>query len=506
MEILITIPPWLVEYWESMIDYGLIVNQFVVRQSLTVWDFLRDQRNAFFVVLSMVLFWPFYAYCIVAVTTASTWIFWLFASVLMGIVQMGYVSYQFVMIAIDIFVLTLLKTYQVIMRSRVAQFVFFFSEKIHKSRQKLSLRREWRKRCEAAKEYSDFLAIPILENSNYITTTTTTTTTNNDIRPRQSGKSVSTMGNQGMPKKRSFSFGNMEMFKEKLQQIDEDIDETQGSVPTKGLRRRWSLSQLKVLQDEKEQLTLDEDIHHDLGPSTAQLLLSTTARLREERENLKNGKESSLEFLLSGVVKRNHLTLEDAMVNNARSVAVSGQYEFSPTTRKAIEAYYDNVEKGLEVLTEDAPLTYDKTAATMIADLQDRMRFIRKMKQNMGRTALMLSGGGAQAMYHLGTIRALIQSKLYDDIKVISGTSGGSIAAACCAMYTTKEIEQDICVPTVSTDFRLTGEMKRRNIRWFPPMADMMSYWFKHRLLVDSEVCSPISMRRPPCQHCLFTP
>jgi predicted acylesterase/phospholipase RssA len=80
---------------------------------------------------------------------------------------------------------------------------------------------------------------------------------------------------------------------------------------------------------------------------------------------------------------------------------------------------------------------------------------------------------------------------LYDDIKVISGTSGGSIAAACCAMYTTKEIEQDICVPTVSTDFRLNGEMKRRNIRWFPPMADMMSYWFKHRLLVDSEVCVP---------------
>jgi hypothetical protein len=30
-------------------------------------------------------------------------------------------------------------------------------------------------------------------------------------------------------------------------------------------------------------------------------------------------------------------------------------------------------------------------------------------------------------MYHLGVVRALIESKLYDDIKVISGTSGGSI-------------------------------------------------------------------------------
>ena len=93
------------------------------------------------------------------------------------------------------------------------------------------------------------------------------------------------------------------------------------------------------------------------------------------------------------------------------------------------------------------------------------------MKQNTGRTALMLSGGGAQAMYHLGTIRALIQSKLYHDIKVISGTSGGSISAACCAMFTPEEIFNDICVRTVSTDYRLDGEMKRNNIRWFPPVV-----------------------------------
>ena len=47
------------------------------------------------------------------------------------------------------------------------------------------------------------------------------------------------------------------------------------------------------------------------------------------------------------------------------------------------------------------------------------------MKQNMGHTALMLSGGGAQAMYHLGTFKALIESGLYEHIHVVSGTSGG---------------------------------------------------------------------------------
>jgi TAG lipase / steryl ester hydrolase / phospholipase A2 / LPA acyltransferase len=89
-------------------------------------------------------------------------------------------------------------------------------------------------------------------------------------------------------------------------------------------------------------------------------------------------------------------------------------------------------------------------------------------------------------MYHLGVIRALIESKLYDDIKVISGTSGGSITAGMCAIKTAEELHADVCVPTVSTDFMLNGEMKKKNIRWFPPMVDMATYWMKHKLLVDS--------------------
>eukprot|EP00804_Cyclotella_cryptica_P011037 CCRYP_013517-RA/>CCRYP_013517-RA protein AED:0.17 eAED:0.17 QI:1714/0.5/0.57/1/0.33/0.42/7/0/285 len=70
--------------------------------------------------------------------------------------------------------------------------------------------------------------------------------------------------------------------------------------------------------------------------------------------------------------------------------------------------------------------------------------------------ALMLSGGGAIAMYHLGTIKALVESRLYEQIHVISGTSGG------------RTPPRNICVNTVSTDYMLTGEMKRQKIRWFP--------------------------------------
>jgi len=120
-------------------------------------------------------------------------------------------------------------------------------------------------------------------------------------------------------------------------------------------------------------------------------------------------------------------------------------------------------------------------------ELSDRMNLIRKLKHNMGRTALMLSGGGAQAMYHLGTIKALCESDRYDDIQVISGTSGGSITAAMCAIKNQDELLKHVCVSEVSTDFMLNGEMARKNIRWFPKLMDMGAYWLKHRLLVDSD-------------------
>ena len=73
-----------------------------------------------------------------------------------------------------------------------------------------------------------------------------------------------------------------------------------------------------------------------------------------------------------------------------------------------------------------------------------------------------------QAMYHLGVVRALIEAGVYQDIKVISGTSGGSITAAMCALKTPEELHKDVCVPTVSTDYGLSGEQKEKDIRWFP--------------------------------------
>lgn len=314
--------------------------------------------------------------------------------------------------------------------------------------------------------------------------------------------------------------------------------------------------------------SLDPVVVQELGERTADLLVTTTQRLHEAHMFAVAGLESvttrnsvaaaatttttappplnGLLYLLSGVVKRNHLNLDEFTVENARSIAARGVYGLSQSSRQVIRAYYRQVEQGLDLVAEApclplpppaAPLpapaphgnshsggqplsAYDATENLTAAvdahqDLMDRITVVRKMKQNMGRTAvripkriipvvsplhqlephlvtdvaytqLMLSGGGAQAMYHLGIIRALIESKQYDNIKVISGTSGGSIAAAMCAIKTTEEMHKEVCVPTVSTDFKGNGEQRRRNIRWFPSLMEMAAYWLKHKLLVDS--------------------
>ena len=268
----------------------------------------------------------------------------------------------------------------------------------------------------------------------------------------------------------------------------------------------------------------------------------TSSKQNQQQNHLHNQQEnnaaSQLKFLLQGIVKRNHLSINDLLIQDALSVMDCGRHHLSEQSRNCITNYHEEVEDCLEwiskfglerqhyinhhnmnmnnmqpspsKLSSGTTTTTSTTSETTSIDdkmlsnfsnhnnsnhnnpdtklykeLSDRLNLIRKLKHNMGRTALMLSGGGAQAMYHLGTIKALCESKLYDGIEVISGTSGGSISAAMCAIKTRSELLQDVCVPHVSTDYGLTGEMKKKNIRWFPKVMQMGEYWLKHKLLVD---------------------
>jgi TAG lipase/steryl ester hydrolase/phospholipase A2/LPA acyltransferase len=54
------------------------------------------------------------------------------------------------------------------------------------------------------------------------------------------------------------------------------------------------------------------------------------------------------------------------------------------------------------------------------------------MRHAIGRTALLLSGGGLMGMYHIGVLLALKEAGITP--RIIAGSSAGSIIAACIAV------------------------------------------------------------------------
>lgn len=60
--------------------------------------------------------------------------------------------------------------------------------------------------------------------------------------------------------------------------------------------------------------------------------------------------------------------------------------------------------------------------------MRKKMEFFIEMRHAVGRTALVLSGGGLMGMYHAGVIKTLYELKLLP--RIISGSSAGSIIAS----------------------------------------------------------------------------
>lgn len=534
-----------------------VINTIISHLSYLEETVLSLNYSSYIAVFPLVaIFWPLCLTLLLAATSFSTWIFWLFTSILVGIVQLIYVSYQFLMIGFDIGILSVLKTFA-LLRSYIRYYTIKsgFSKKRDDPNHKYNKRgrrREWRAKLNEATSYKEFLKVEIQEPSPIVRAM-------KKDKDRKSLLSVVrkkkvTFGNDSKDSTKSENgIDGMKKVQSCLQLQHPKLDLAQATSP----RRSSSIMNMPdLLKDESSDDENDLYFEKELG-NLGFMLVNTTNRLKENRtlatmsrdkrlkamdiqksrgENngiVEKSKDlvdeyescaSALKFLLSGVVKRNHLSVNDLLIGDAKSVMECGMHKLSEGARSVIVGYHEEVERCLEWIASSKPVGYnnarefvtsspdfgegDEKYLTSVAtragsasppppprsihcrpvdaELSDRINLIRKLKHNMGRTALMLSGGGAQAMYHLGTIKALCESKMYDDIEVISGTSGGSITAAMCAIRNREELLKDVCVKTVSTDFLGTGEQKKKNIRWFPRVIDMGTYWLKHKLLVDS--------------------
>lgn len=43
---------------------------------------------------------------------------------------------------------------------------------------------------------------------------------------------------------------------------------------------------------------------------------------------------------------------------------------------------------------------------------------------------------------------------------------------------------RQVLIKEVATDYKFTGQMKRENIRWFPPIWDQIKHFFRNGVLV----------------------
>jgi hypothetical protein len=114
----------------------------------------------------------------------------------------------------------------------------------------------------------------------------------------------------------------------------------------------------------------------------------TTEKLRVARLA---GGHHDLQFLLSGLLKRDHLGINDEALHQR---CVRG-------TKYVVEAFQAEVEQCLRALVHHPTLP-----------LEAKLAFFKAERRSLGQTALCLSGGGI-CMYHMGIIKALIEAGLY---------------------------------------------------------------------------------------------
>ncbi|EDY86409.1 patatin [gamma proteobacterium HTCC5015] len=99
-------------------------------------------------------------------------------------------------------------------------------------------------------------------------------------------------------------------------------------------------------------------------------------------------------------------------------------------TKRLIEEYLDEVCTSLHFVC-------DNEFANL--DFKKKIDFFETVGQAFGRSALMLSGGAALGLFHLGVVKALWEHDLLP--KVISGSSAGSIVAAAVGTHKDDELE-----------------------------------------------------------------
>jgi len=142
-------------------------------------------------------------------------------------------------------------------------------------------------------------------------------------------------------------------------------------------------------------------------------------RLSQMRHMRENDDIWSLVFLLRAGLSRNLGGIGNSRLFSQTKVG----------TKKLIEDYVNELGKSLEAIAE-----YN----TPEFPLKAKIEFFAGLRQVFGRSALLLSGGAAFGLYHLGVMKCLFEHKLIP--RIFSGSSAGSLMAALICTRTDEEL------------------------------------------------------------------
>ena len=117
-------------------------------------------------------------------------------------------------------------------------------------------------------------------------------------------------------------------------------------------------------------------------------------------------------------------------------------------TKYVIEEYLDAIVQSMNVVLRLKPRTDEEHDDLSI---DNKLAFFSETRHAFGRSALMLSGGGAHGFYHAGVIKALVENNLLPN--VIAGSSAGSILAGAIGVRNDDEALDFLSGSSVNLDF-----------------------------------------------------
>ena len=128
----------------------------------------------------------------------------------------------------------------------------------------------------------------------------------------------------------------------------------------------------------------------------------------------------------NSTVRERMFAVRADLLRNLGNMASSALHEHFPLVPIAIREYIDEVRTHLEDITHSPELPLPEKAA-----------FLKETRHAFGRTALVLSGGGALGTFHLGVVKALLEHNFLP--RVLAGSSVGAVV---CALVATRKDDE----------------------------------------------------------------